>query len=293
MGDTTGSGGDAPVILTAPAKLTLSLRVVGVRDDGYHLLESEMVTLDLADLLVVDAGFQDGSAAADRLDVVPAWPGGAEGWRDLDVGATEDNLVTRALAAVDRSAQVTLVKRIPPGAGLGGGSADAAALLRWAGCTDRAVAARLGADVPFCLDGGRAKVTGIGEVVEPLPYEARSFVLVLPPFGVDTAAVYRAWDALAASGELPPAGSTTNDLEAAATEVEPRLIGWRRTLEEATGRQAHLAGSGSSWFVDGVAEELGIDVGAGLLHEGQHAPLIAARTTPAEERGAAVAKGHG
>ncbi len=64
---------------------------------------------------------------------------------------------------------VRLTKRIPPGAGLGGGSADAAAVLRWAGVVDDvALAARLGADVPFCVRGGRARVTGIGEVLEPL-----------------------------------------------------------------------------------------------------------------------------
>ena len=274
--------------MTAPAKLTLSLRVTGVRDDGYHLLRSEMVSLDLADVLIIDAGHRGRPRATNRLDVVPEWPGGADGWRDLDVGAAEDNLVTRALTAMDRTAQVTLVKRIPPGAGLGGGSADGAALLRWAGCTDRAVAAQLGADVPFCLGGGRAMVSGIGEVVEPLPYEARSFVLVFPPFGVDTAAVYRAWDGMSATRRLPVAGTTTNDLEAAAVEVEPRLTGWRQALEDASGRQAQLAGSGSTWFVEGEAEDLGIDVGAGLSHEGRHAPLVATRTTPAEEWGAAV-----
>ena len=79
----------------------------------------------------------------------------------------------RALAAVGRRAHVRLDKRIPVGAGLGGGSADAAAVLRWAGCDDLAVAASLGADVPFCLVGGRARVTGIGEVVEPLPVRRR------------------------------------------------------------------------------------------------------------------------
>jgi 4-diphosphocytidyl-2-C-methyl-D-erythritol kinase len=279
MGGTAGpsAGGTVDgtsVELTAPAKLTVSLRVVGVRDDGYHLLESEMVTLDLADTLVVDP---DGG---NRLDVVPEWPGGAEGWRDLDVGPAGGNLVTRALAAVGRTARVRLVKRIPPGAGLGGGSADAAAVLRWAGCTDLGVAARLGADVPFCLHGGRARVSGIGEELVPLPFEARSYLLVLPPFGVDTAAVYRAWDRLAAAGRLSDRSPTSNDLEAAAIEVEPRLTGWKRALEEATGRPAHLAGSGSTWFVEGTAEELGVEVGDGLSLGGQHVPLVATKTSP-------------
>jgi len=265
---------DGAVELSAPAKLTVSLRVTGVRPDGYHLLVAEMVTLDLADTVIVGPG------AGGGFEVVVGWPGRTRARRDLDVGAPGDNLVTRALDVVGRTADVRLVKRIPPGAGLGGGSADAAAVLRWAGCTDAAVAVRLGADVPFCLRGGRALVSGIGEVVEPLGYEPRSYVLALPPFGVDTAAVYRAWDALQAAGKLPPPGGSTNDLEAAALAAEPRLEGWRRALEDASGRRAHLAGSGSTWFVEGTAEELGIDIGAGLSHGGQHAPLVETRTSP-------------
>ena len=268
-----GMADGAAVELVAPAKLTVSLRVTGVRPDGYHLLTAEMVTLDLVDTVVVGPGDHG------RFEVESDWPGGAAGWRDLDVGGHDDNLVTRALAAVGRTPDVRLVKRIPPGAGLGGGSADAAAVLRWAGCTDPKVAARLGADVPFCLHGGRALVSGIGEELEPLSFEPRSYVLVLPPFGVDTAAVYRAWDALDAAGQLSP-GGTTNDLEAAAVAVEPRLVGWKQAFEDATGRPAHLAGSGSTWFVEGDPADLAIDISAGLTYDGQRAPLVATRATP-------------
>ncbi len=77
----------------------------------------------------------------------------------LDLGPPSSNLIVQALAAAGRRARVRVVKRIPPGAGLGGGSSDAAAVLRWAGVDDLATAARLGADVPFCLVGGRARVT--------------------------------------------------------------------------------------------------------------------------------------
>ena len=98
------------------------------------------------------------------------------------------------------------MKRIPPGGGLGGGSADAAAALRFRGVTDVALAARLGADVPFCLLGGRAAVAGIGEVLEPLPFEELTLVLVTPGFPVSTIAAYRAYDELAqdrgAAGQL-------------------------------------------------------------------------------------------
>ncbi len=119
---------------------------------------------------------------------------------------TEDNLVGKALAACGRRAAVRLVKRIPLGAGLGGGSADAAAILRWAGATDPVLAARLGADVPFCVVGGRARVGGVGERVSPLEFERRDYLLLLPPFGVDTAAVYRAWDDAAGPRRAQRAG---------------------------------------------------------------------------------------
>lgn len=215
----------------ALAKLTVSLRVSGVRGDGYHLIEAEMVTLDLADTLHIDP---DGDGLLVR---------GATGF---DVPAGDDNLVCRALASVGRRAGVVLDKVIPSGAGLGGGSADAAAILRWAGCTDPGVAVRLGADVPFCLMGGRAMVRGVGEHVVPLPFEARTYTLLTPPFGVSTVEVYRAWDRMGG-----PTAAGPNDLEPAALAVEPRLAEWRDRLGEATGETPTLAGSGGTWFVPG------------------------------------------
>jgi 4-diphosphocytidyl-2-C-methyl-D-erythritol kinase len=225
-----------PDIVLAPAKLTVSLRVTGVRPDGYHLIDAEMVSIDRCDQLT----FTDG----DGLEVV-----GATG---MAVPADDDNLVRRALRLVGRRAHVVLHKRIPAGAGLGGGSTDAAAVLRWAGFDDPLLAATLGADVPFCLRGGRARVTGIGEVLEPLPHVERAFTLVTPPFGCATPEVYRAWDRLGG-----PHGSGPNDLEPAALAVEPRLAVWRDRLAEATGAVPVLAGSGSTWFVEGDHPEAG------------------------------------
>ncbi len=221
-----------PVELLAHAKLTLSLRVTGRRDDGYHLLDAEMVSVDLADRLTVGPG--------DGIEVVPAEGG-------LAVPAGADNLVARALALAGRRAHVVITKRIPAGAGLGGGSADAAAVLRWAGIDDPATAVRLGADVPFCLLGGRARVEGIGERLTPLPPVDRELTLLTPPFGCSTVAVYHAWDELGG-----PIGANGNDLEPAALAVEPRLAAWRDTLGEATGCTPRLAGSGSTWFVEGA-----------------------------------------
>ena len=227
--------------LLAHAKLTLSLRVTGVRPDGYHLLDAEMVTLDLADRLTFSAG--------DGLEVV----GGGDA-----VTSGRDNLVARALRAVGRTAHVHLDKRIPSGAGLGGGSADAACVLRWAGVTDLGLAAALGADVPFCLVGGRARVRGIGEVVDPLPaapLAGRAWTLLTPPFPISTPAVYRAWDDLGG-----PAADGPNDLEPAALAVAPDLARWRDRLGEATGQTPVLAGSGGTWFVEGAFEGEGLVV---------------------------------
>ena len=231
-------------VLAAPAKLTLSLRITGRRPDGYHLIEAEMVTLDLADRLVVEPG--DGLIIVDAgAAVTPGSPAAPATHRDVPVGS--ENLVTLALALVGRRARVTLHKAIPAGAGLGGGSADAAAILRWAGFGDEGRAAQLGADVAFCLRGGRANVRGIGQIIEPLAFEPRTFTLRTPPFGCSTAAVYRAWDELGG-----PAGPAGNDLEAAALVVEPRLARVRDELAEATGQRPRLAGSGSTWFVEGA-----------------------------------------
>ncbi|MGI9601253.1 MAG: 4-(cytidine 5'-diphospho)-2-C-methyl-D-erythritol kinase [Acidimicrobiales bacterium] len=215
--------------LTAPAKLTVSLRITGVRADGMHLIDAEMVSLDLCDRLVVEEG---GSGV--KVD-------------GHDVGPESDNLVRRALDLADVQAGVTVYKAIPPGAGLGGGSADAAAVLAWAGWTDPTSAAAIGADVAFCLSGGRARVSGIGEQIQPLAFEDRTFTLLTPPFGCSTPAVYRQWDDMGG-----PVGDHGNDLEPAALVVAPELARFRDELAEVSGHRPRLAGSGSTWFVEGA-----------------------------------------
>ncbi|MDE3138707.1 MAG: 4-(cytidine 5'-diphospho)-2-C-methyl-D-erythritol kinase [Acidobacteriota bacterium] len=216
--------------LRAPAKLTWYLEVRGAREDGYHLLASEMLSLALADRLEIDE-------SSDYLRVVgPA-----------SVPAGDDNLVRRALALVGRRAGVTLDKRIPTGGGLGGGSSDAAAILRWAGGVSAERAVTLGGDVPFCQVGGRALVEGIGERVTPLPFQERAVTLLLADFAVSTAAVYAAYDEMCAGGERP---AGRNHLEEPARRVETRLA---RLLDWARGEfgEVHLAGSGSTTFVEG------------------------------------------
>jgi 4-diphosphocytidyl-2-C-methyl-D-erythritol kinase len=119
--------------------------------------------------------------------------------------------------------------------------------LRWAGCDDLEVAASIGADVPFCLVGGRARVAGIGEAVEPLPFQDRTFTLLTPPLAASTVEVYRRWDELGG-----PVGDNGNDLEPAALSVVPDLARWRDELGDAAGLTPRLAGSGSTWFVEGA-----------------------------------------
>ena len=224
--------------MKAPAKLALNVRVTGVRTDGFHLIDAEMVSLDLADEITIEECSGPSSLTIDG---------------PFSDGLTTDanNLVLRAFTLVQRSAHVHLTKNIPHGGGLGGGSTDAAAVLRWASFTDLHAASQLGADIPFCMHGGRARVEGIGEVLTPLPFEPLDITLVIPPFGVSTPKVYATWDALdGPRGKEGPHGF--NDLEPAALVAEPRLVRWRDKISDVAGSTPTLAGSGSTWFLRGA-----------------------------------------
>ncbi len=249
--------------LHAHAKLTLELRITGVREDGFHLIDAEMVTLDLCDVVRIDPDGVGLRTTGPYSDGVPD---------------DDRNLAAVALGQVGRSLHDTAVdvdKRIPHGGGLGGGSADAAAVLRWAGVGTGAAAlaeaARIGADVAFCLAGGRARVRGIGELVEPLPHVDRSVTLVIPPLAVSTPAAYRAWDD--AGG---PTADGPNDLEPAALTVVPGLRRGRDAIGDRCGDPPVLAGSGATWFVYGARANALAD----LVDEG--AEVVVARTVPAD-----------
>lgn len=248
------------VVVRAPAKLTWSLRVTGVRADGYHLLDAEFVSLDLADELHITEGSTGISVSGPYADGVPT---------------DGSNLVARALAVTGRTAAVHVVKNIPHGGGLGGGSADAGAVLRWAGVGDPAIAARLGADVPFCVHGGRARVAGIGDVLTPLEFVARTVTLIVPPLVVSTPAVYRAWDAMGGAQADGP-----NDLEPAALVVEPALAHWCDLVETATGQRPILAGSGATWFLPGAWDRPGERDNALDSARSEGASVLVARTVP-------------
>lgn len=218
--------------LESPAKLTMTLSVTGLRADGYHLIDAEMVALDLHDTI-------DIKPSAENVISV-------DGPFAHNVPTDHRNLVWKALDLAGVSARVHITKNIPHGGGLGGGSANAAAILRWAQFTDYEKAAAVGADIPFCMVGGRATVTGIGEIIAPLTFEERNVTLIVPPVNVSTPIVYRMWDSLGG-----PTGEFGNDLEPAALAAFPELAQWRDRIESACGQRPRLAGSGATWFLEG------------------------------------------
>jgi 4-diphosphocytidyl-2-C-methyl-D-erythritol kinase len=219
--------------LMAHAKLTWFLEITGVRENGYHELRSEMTTIALHDLLFLDE-------TGDHLQILNPF--------SSEVATDETNLVSRALELVQRRAGVRVEKYIPVGGGLGGGSADAAAILRWAGGVSPEVALTLGGDVPFCQLGGRALVEGVGELLTPQMYERRDITLIVPEFSVSTAACYAAYDEMYGDGWRPDG---PNALEVPAGRVEPRVKTTLAWLRAELGRDVQLAGSGSSMFVVG------------------------------------------
>ena len=240
----------------AYAKVNLGLRVMTRDAAGLHPLRGLFQTVDWHDDVVLD------DADEDRIEV----PGGG-------APADETNLAWRAVAAARatggsaRPVRIVVDKQIPSPAGLGGGSADAAAALAMAArrfSVDfdavKRIAFELGSDVPFAVVGGTAIVTGRGEYVSPRP-DASGFALaiVVPPLDLDTAAVYRAWDRLngpagpeIGTSDLPPAlreyGPLANDLYPAAVAIDPAIDEWRAELAHAWGVPVVMTGSGAALF---------------------------------------------
>jgi 4-diphosphocytidyl-2-C-methyl-D-erythritol kinase len=274
--------------LLAPAKINLGLRILGTRDDGYHLIESLFVPIDLADELVVEV--EDEGVTQPSVDLrVVAEAGGAVDGAD-PIPEDERNLAWRAardfLARSGLPARVSieLRKRVPSAAGLGGGSSDAAAVLRC--LVERypdalpqddvfAIALGLGADVPFFLAPEPALVSGIGERIDPVGgLPSLALLLVNPGDSLATAQVYGAYDVLAASLTPIEPGSTMravsdlrdskgkgeraladclddlliNDLELAARRMCPPIGRLQRELLARGALAAGMSGSGATVF---------------------------------------------
>ncbi len=265
MNELTTAGRLGRVRATAYSKLTLSLRVGALRDDGFHEVEALAVSIsDPHDVVEVEAVPHPGGVTFEirgETNDVPT------GMSNLAARAADELLVRAGRSG--HGVKLTVRKKIPAGAGLGGGSADAAATLvairrmleiDLDDATLRELGTKLGSDVSFCLAGGAAWMRGRGERLEPVDLPiGMPFLVALPPFRLSTPTVYRAWDDLGrprAKRSVPATGAIaallpelSNDLEPAAEAVEPRLAQFREDLEAAAEAPALLAGSGSAYVV--------------------------------------------
>lgn len=266
-------------MFSAPAKVNLNLRVTGQRDDGYHLLESTVIFTAFGDRLIVQPAI-----GRDSLEVTGPFAPLLDG--------EADNICLRAVrgyraagGAVEPLA-MTLEKNIPVGAGLGGGSSDAAAMLR---CLDQRATRRLdpaalaglatglGADVPVCLADIASHMAGIGDILQPVtPPPHGHIVLAWPGVMLSTPEVFRAFAesrAGVAAGAFDPSGMTAqqiagtgNDLAEAAQRLCPDIRLMIDTLQACPGiLAAQMTGSGSACF--------------GLFAEAPQAAAAAARVT--------------
>jgi 4-diphosphocytidyl-2-C-methyl-D-erythritol kinase len=221
---------------TAYAKINLALHVRAREPDGYHRIETLFAFCEDGDLLT--------ALDADRLSLVVTGPfaGALEG--------ESDNLVLRAARSLGRAAALTLDKRLPVAAGIGGGSADAAATLRLLarGSDVTALAAALGADVPACLLSRTAWGEGKGDRVRPVDIPALAgtpILLVNPNIPLATADVFAAWDGID-RGPLGGWQDGRNDLQRPATGLVPEIADVLEALSGA--RVARMSGSGATCF---------------------------------------------
>lgn len=254
------------------AKVNLWLAIVGRRPDGYHELETVMQSISLADTLTIEP--------AEHSEVTIRWAGNLDGPVPVAPDIVQRTVAAARLKCAERPS-ITVEKRIPVGAGLGGASADAAAALvgltrlegpECEGSLDVDTLARqLGADVPFCLRGGVSLATGVGDRLRPLPSPATLWwVIGISDAALSTVRVYQRYDEMVPTGGRPsgngrPAGSAAalanalasgdvaavaanlaNDLEIAAFDLMPGLSGLKTAMSEAGALGAIMTGSGSA-----------------------------------------------
>ena len=276
--------------IQARAKINWTLNVTGRRQDGYHLLDMLMQPIALHDTLYINP--------ARELSLT------VEGAGELSAG--EDNLVLRAARALQKAGGVSygaalrLIKRIPMGAGLGGGSADAAAALKglsalWGLRYDLdalcEIGLKLGADVPFCLHDAPRRAQGIGEILSPILSEVYFLILLQPCAALSTKEVFSAYHASSAAPSPDTQGAMEalargdlsalracggNVLESASIPLRPEILKAKEALYASGASFAQMTGSGSAVF--------GVYAGAGaakLAHEKlktQYSPCILTQT---------------
>lgn len=310
--------------LAAYAKINWTLDILGTRPNGYHLMDMLMQTVSLCDLLWME------EAEDLTLEAVPggaesaARPEAGDGLSSAGVRYDASNLVYRAAlllrerCGVRQGARILLQKRIPSGAGMGGGSADCAAALKglntlWGLGLSRAellsLGLELGADVPFLLTGGLARVGGIGERIQPLaPAPEVWLVLVQPCEGLSTREVFSAFDRLNPARLRHPDNAAAQDallrrdlaalapamgnvLQAVSEPARPALAQAVRALEAAGAACAMMTGSGS--VVYGAFDRCGDAVAAQAALEALSAQrgwgrVWLARTLPRGEKSVAI-----
>lgn len=235
------------VVEQAPAKLNLALHVTGRRADGYHLLDSLVAFAAVCDEVALTPGSLS-------LQIEGPFAGGLEG----------DNLCLKAARLAGAEAQIRLVKNLPVASGIGGGSADAAAVLRGLARMGHFLpptTETLGADVPVCLASSPARMQGVGEIVTPLPpLPPLHLVLVNPGIALPTPPVFAAL-AQKTNPPLPPIPAfadarglvqwletTRNDLEAPAIALAPAIREVLDALHSAGAGFARMSGSGATCF---------------------------------------------
>lgn len=256
----------SPLILQAPAKTNLWLRVTGKREDGFHGIETRMLPLSLSDDL--------------EITPLPEKYGVSLTSNDPSLPTGEENLVMKAVRAIETrtgrslSARIHLHKRIPHGAGLGGGSSDAAATLRGLNelfelgldrSTQAGIAAGFGSDIPFFCWETVCDCSGRGEIVTPVDFAWELPVFLMKPaFAVPTGPAYGAWES---SREIPgipyapqlcPWGQLVNDLERPVFQkflLLARMKKW--LLDQAEVHAAQLSGSGSCLLAIMTRNDLG------------------------------------
>ena len=237
-------------LFAAPAKLNLSLHIVGRRSDGYHLIDSIFSLIDLQDFLSVDI------LREDKIIV-----------KSNTASLKEDNLVSRAAKLLKEKtgtslgAYIFLEKNIPIGAGLGGGSSDAATTLlslNWLWQTGlsnldlSALGLSLGADVPFFTKGRNAHVQGIGEIITPIKLEKKHYLVVFPNIFISTKKIFQSLDltvertiSIMRSADQ---SARVNDLQETAFLLYPQLEQVNRLLSSFG--KPRMTGSGSALFVE-------------------------------------------